>query len=62
MVTSRVPRADGDASRFRQRPHFKPPWWPDIVGIGLDADTDCDRVSMHVIASYRLLAPKALLR
>lgn len=61
VVTFRVSLADGDASRFRRRPYFKPPWWPDIVGIGLDADTDWDRVSTHVIASYRLLAPKRLL-
>ncbi len=62
VVTFRVPLADGGSMRFRQRPYFKPPWWPDIAGIGLDADTDWDRVSMHVTASYRLLAPKALLR
>jgi len=62
VMTFRVPMSEGDSMRFRRRPYFKPVWWPDIVGIGLDADTDWDAVSTHLTLSYRLLAPKGLLR
>lgn len=50
--------------RFRQRPYFKPLWWPDIAGVGLDADTDTDwdAVSAHLLESHRLLASRRLLR
>lgn len=42
--------------------YFKPLWWPDIGGVGLDADTDWDAVSAHLLESHRLLASRRLLR
>lgn len=62
VVTFRVSMSEAGALHFRRRPYFKPVWWPDIAGIGLDDGTDWDTVSMHLATSYRLLAPKGLLR
>ena len=41
-------------------PYFKPEWFPDIVGLVLDDDTDWDEVAELVTDSYCLLAPKRL--
>ena len=41
-------------------PFFLPGWWPDIVGLTLDADVDWHEVAELVAESYRLLAPKKL--
>lgn len=62
VLTFRTSLSEGDSMRFRQRPYFKPLWWPDIAGIGLDADTDWDAVSAHLLESHRLLASRRLLR
>ncbi len=58
VVTFRVPAAEGGSLRFRQRPYFKPAWWPDIAGIGLGEDTDWTILAAHLTESYRLLAPR----
>ena len=41
-------------------PFFKPRWWPDIVGMVLDADVDWAEVAELVTESYCVLAPKKL--
>jgi hypothetical protein len=41
-------------------PFFVPPWFPNIVGLVLDADTDWDEVAELVTESYCTLAPKKL--
>jgi hypothetical protein len=41
-------------------PFFVPPWFPNIVGLVLDADTDWDEVAELVTESYCTLAPKRL--
>jgi predicted DNA-binding protein (MmcQ/YjbR family) len=41
-------------------PFFRPPWFPNIVGMVLDTDTDWEEVAELVTESYRLLAPAKL--
>jgi hypothetical protein len=41
-------------------PFFRPPWFPNIVGMVLDSDTDWQEVAELVAESYRLLAPARL--
>ena len=41
-------------------PFFKPPWFPDIVGVVVDGSTDWDEIGELVAESYRLLAPRRL--
>jgi len=41
-------------------PYFKPVWFPDIVGLVLDDDTDWDEIAELVTDSYCVLAPKRL--
>jgi hypothetical protein len=43
-------------------PFYKPPWSPTIVGIVLDDDTDWAEVADLVVESYRVCAPKKLVR
>lgn len=59
VVTFRVPRRR-DIAPFTVPPFFKPVWWPDIAGVGLDAGTDWERVADCLIDSYRALAPKGM--
>lgn len=49
-----------DLYAFSAAPFFRPGWWPDIVGMALDAATDWDEVDALVTASYCRLAPKKL--
>ena len=48
------------AMRFERPPFFRPVWWPNIVGLVLDADTDWDEVAALLTKSYCVLAPKKL--
>ena len=41
-------------------PFFKPAWFPDIVGMVLDAGVDWDEVTELLTESYCVLAPKKL--
>ncbi|SDD74806.1 MmcQ/YjbR family DNA-binding protein [Nocardioides lianchengensis] len=43
-------------------PFYKPPWSGSIVGLVLDDGTDWDEVAELVTDSYRLCAPKFLVR
>ena len=49
-----------DAPRFSRPPFFKPVWWPDIVGLVINARTDWDEVGEILAGSYCRLAPKKL--
>jgi len=60
VMTFRSPLPEVDAFAFTWHPFFKPGWWPDIVGMKLDASTEWDEVAGLVTESYRLLAPKKL--
>jgi hypothetical protein len=57
---SLLPAVDDEA--FRNPPFFKPVWWPDIAGVFLDERTDWDDVSKLIEGSYRVLAPKQLVK
>jgi hypothetical protein len=60
VVTFRLPQEKLAAERFRRRPYFRPVWFPNIAGMFLDAATDWDEVAIHLIESYRVLAPQKL--
>jgi hypothetical protein len=60
VLTFRTPRPAPEVARFARAPYFLPRWWPDIVGMALDAGTEWDDVERHVVASYCTLAPKKL--
>ncbi|TDR41973.1 hypothetical protein DFR29_10929 [Tahibacter aquaticus] len=60
VLTFRTPRPAADTPRFARPPFFLPRWWPDIVGLALDAQTDWDNVEELLLASYAALAPKKL--
>jgi YjbR len=44
------------------RPFYKPAWSPTIVGMVIDDDTDWAEVADLVTESYRLCAPRTLVR
>ncbi len=60
VLTFRSPRPQLDSPRFRRAPFFRPPWFPDIVGMVLDEAADWYEVGALVTRSYRLLAPAKL--
>ena len=60
VLTFRCLRAQADATRFTQRPFFRPAWFPNIVGLMIDDGTDWDEVGALVAQSYCVLAPKRL--
>jgi hypothetical protein len=43
-------------------PFYKPPWSPTIVGMVVDGDTDWAEVGDLVMESYRVRAPRKLVR
>jgi hypothetical protein len=60
VLTFRAADAELDALTHTGPPFFKPPWFPDIVGLGIDDGTDWEEVAELVTESYRLLAPRKL--
>ena len=60
VLTFRAAGAELAALTHAGRPFFKPPWFADIVGIALDAQTDWEEVGELVAESYCLLAPRKL--
>jgi hypothetical protein len=61
ILTFRTPMAAIEEPKFSNKPYFLPGWWPNIVGMAIDAHTDWDRVVLHIAQSYCVLAPKGLL-
>lgn len=60
VMTFRSSGPELDALSNAGRPFFKPVWFPDIVGMVLDAGVDWDEVTELVTESYCILAPKKL--
>lgn len=60
VLTFRCPVDDVDAFRSAGHPFFVPVWFPNIVGLHLEEDTDWDEVAELVVDSYRELAPQRL--
>ncbi len=60
VLTFRAPLAALGAPRFKRAPFFRPPWFANIAGLFIDADTDWDDVASLVTDSYCVLAPKKL--
>jgi hypothetical protein len=60
VLTFRTPIPAVVVPRFSREPYFLPGWWPNIVGMSIDAQTDWDIVTSHLEQSYRVLAPKGL--
>lgn len=62
VLTFRSAGPELDALEHAGPPFFSPPWFPDLVGMALDADANVDWVEVAelVTESYRLLAPKKL--
>lgn len=60
VLTFRSPLPQLDAFAFTWAPFFRPPWFPDIVGMTLGRDTDWDELAGLIRASYCHLAPKKL--
>jgi hypothetical protein len=60
VLTFRISAAATGALRFERKPFFRPVWWPNIVGLGLDANADWDEVAALLTRSYCVLAPKKL--
>jgi len=60
VLTFRVALAKLAAPRFQRTPFFRPPWFANIAGLFIDAETDWDDVTALVTDSYCVLAPKNL--
>ena len=52
VLTFRISAAATGALRFERPPFFRPVWWPNIVGLRLDANTDWDEVAALLTRSY----------
>jgi hypothetical protein len=61
VLTFRTPMPAAEEPLFSQKPYFLPGWWANIAGMVIDAQTDWDSVALHIVQSYGVLAPKALL-
>jgi hypothetical protein len=60
VMTFRSSGPELDALSAAGHPFFKPAWFPDIVGMVLDAGIAWDEVAELLTESYRVLAPKKL--
>jgi hypothetical protein len=60
VLTFRSSGPELDALSRASHPFFKPVWFPDIVGMVLDADVDRREVAELLTESYCVLAPKKL--
>jgi hypothetical protein len=60
VLTFRSPKPAVDAPRFQRDPFFRPVWFPNIVGMVIDARTDWYEVGALLTRSYCVLAPKKL--
>jgi hypothetical protein len=60
VLTFRTARPTRELARFGRAPFFRPPWFANIVGLVLDAQTDWQEVASLLSESYCVLAPKAL--
>jgi hypothetical protein len=62
VVTFHAPPAEVEAFASMGHPYFYGGWGRDVVGFVLDDDTDWDEVEELVTDSYRVRAPRTLLK
>jgi hypothetical protein len=60
VLTFRSPVPAVEIRRYDRAPFFRPPWFPNIVGVSLDARTDWYEMAELLTKSYRALAPAKL--
>lgn len=60
VLTFRSPLPELNPFAFPDPPYFKPPWFPDIVGLRMSGDDDWDEIEAALVASWRHLAPRKL--
>jgi hypothetical protein len=60
VLTFRTPMPAKEQPRFASKPYFVPGWWPNIVGMEIDEQTNWHAVMTHVQESYCVLAPMKL--
>jgi hypothetical protein len=60
VLTFRSLGREFEPPSFGDYPFFRPAWFPNIVGMVLDARVDWERVAELLVVSYRVLAPKKL--
>jgi hypothetical protein len=60
VLTFRTAGPAAEFRRFDRAPFFRPPWFPNIVGVSLDGRTDWHEIAELVTKSYRALAPAKL--
>jgi hypothetical protein len=60
VLTFRSAGDELDAFGHLGPPFFRPVWFPDIVGMAIDAQTDWGEVAELVTDSYCVLAPRKL--
>lgn len=60
LLTFRLPESLLASDRFGRAPFFRPPWFPNIVGVALGPESDWLELSELLVHSYCVLAPKAL--
>ena len=61
VLTFRTWGRDFDPPAFDRPPYFRPVWFPNIMGLALDAQSHWDEVAKLVEVSYRVLAPAKLI-
>ncbi|MEP7243808.1 MAG: MmcQ/YjbR family DNA-binding protein [Gammaproteobacteria bacterium] len=61
VLTFRSQGREFEPTSFGHAPYFRPVWFPNIVGMVLDAGADWDKVAGYLIVSYRVLAPQKLI-
>ncbi len=60
ILTFRTPDAAIHTARYSKPPYFLPGWWPNIVGIVINEQTNWQTIAEHINNSYRSLAPQKL--
>ena len=60
LLTFRLPESLLASDRFVRAPFFRPPWFPNIVGVAVSEESDWDELSELLVHSYCVLAPAAL--
>jgi hypothetical protein len=60
VLTFRTSMSAKEKPSFSSKPYFLPGWWPNIVGMTIDEQTDWRTVDKHLLQSYRALAPMKL--
>ncbi len=62
VMTFRSRGRESEPSDFADYPFFRPVWFPNIVGIIIDDETDWNYVAELLAVSYSVMAPKRLAR